>query len=146
MTGLLNLSEAAALAIHTMVLLSGNTGKLITTRQIATTFHASENHLAKVMQQLVRNDLAVSTRGPSGGFRIQKSLEKITLMDIYEAIDGKFNASHCLFHDPVCRASQCILGTLSQDLHQRVYDYFRYTTLEDLRSNPIATRGLTWQS
>ena len=146
MSGFLNLSEAAALAIHTMVLLAGHTAERLTTRQIAREFNASENHLAKVMQQLVKNNLLNSTRGPAGGFQINHALGDITLMDVYEAIDGKFADSPCLFGAPVCSGTHCVLGNLANDLYIRIRDYFRDITLEDLQDNPVATRALGWQT
>lgn len=44
---------------------------------------------AKIMQQLVRNDILFSVMGPTGGFQMEKGkIERIKLCDIVNAIDG----------------------------------------------------------
>lgn len=44
--------------------------------------------LSKILQQLVKRNLLLSMKGPTGGFRLAKSPEDITLIEIIEAIDG----------------------------------------------------------
>ena len=45
-------------------------------------------YLLKILQQLVRAGILNSKRGPHGGFTMGRELDKITLLDIFEAIDG----------------------------------------------------------
>ena len=45
---MLKLTEAALLAMHTMVYLAGNPDRRVSTREIAAEFDASEAHLTKV--------------------------------------------------------------------------------------------------
>ena len=51
---MLKLTEAALLAMHTMVYLAGNPDRRVSTREIAAEFDASEAHLSKVLQRLAR--------------------------------------------------------------------------------------------
>jgi Rrf2 family protein len=44
--------------------------------------------LLKILQQLVRSRILASERGPSGGFRLRRPAEDISLLEIIEAIDG----------------------------------------------------------
>jgi len=44
--------------------------------------------LSKILQQLVRQKILISTKGPNGGFSLHKSPEKITLLSIVKIIDG----------------------------------------------------------
>ena len=52
MSGIIQLSEAASLALHSMVLLAGDPEKSWLIRDIAVEVGASEAHLAKVVQRL----------------------------------------------------------------------------------------------
>lgn len=45
-------------------------------------------YLTKQLQALVRAGLVTSTRGPSGGFRLARSPQEITLLDVVDAIEG----------------------------------------------------------
>jgi len=45
-------------------------------------------YLLKILQQLVRANVLRSKRGPRGGFFLAKPAEKITLLQVIEAVDG----------------------------------------------------------
>jgi Rrf2 family protein len=45
-------------------------------------------YLLKILQQLVRSNVLRSKRGPRGGFSLGRNPQKITLLQIIEAIDG----------------------------------------------------------
>ncbi|MDO8302464.1 MAG: Rrf2 family transcriptional regulator [Sedimentisphaerales bacterium] len=45
-------------------------------------------YLLKILQQLVRASVLRSKRGPRGGFFLAVDAEKITLLQIIEAVDG----------------------------------------------------------
>jgi Rrf2 family protein len=133
MTKILNISDAASLAMHSMVVLASNRERNISTKEIAKVLKASENHLSKVMQRLVKGRLIESKRGPEGGFIISRPLEEITVRDIYESIEGKFDLNTCLFAHPVCGGEGCILGDLLEMIHDKIQDYFTKTTLHDFK-------------
>ena len=46
------------------------------------------NYLLRVMQQLVHANILRSKRGPRGGYSFAKPLNKITMLEIIEAIEG----------------------------------------------------------
>lgn len=45
-------------------------------------------YLLKILQQLVRANVLYSKRGPRGGFSLAKPANKITVLQIIEAVDG----------------------------------------------------------
>ena len=134
MTKLLNISDAASLALHSMVFLASNREKHTSTKEIADVLNASENHLSKVMQRLVKGKLIESKRGPDGGFVITRPLDKISFMEIYESVDGKFDLNTCLFVHSICNGKGCILGCLPEMIHDQVQDYFMKTTLQEFKN------------
>lgn len=134
MANILQISEALALAIHACAIIGGSENKC-SAGQIATLLNASHAHLSKVMRQLVVADLVSSERGPGGGFALAKEAKKITLLDIYQVIEGKFPTSGCLFNKPVCREQCCIIGDFLRDINQRTYHYLASTTLDDILRN-----------
>ncbi len=132
MTQLLKISEAASLALHTMVLLAARPDKQISTREIANTVRASEAHLAKVMQRLTKAGLVISIRGPGGGFMLDRAGNQITLLEVYEAIDGPLGPGTCLIGSQACKGRECIMGNVLDSVGKQVKDYLSGTKLSDL--------------
>ena len=132
MNNVLRISDAASLALHTTVLLAANEDQVLSTRKIAATLQVSQAHLSKVMQRLAKVGLVESTRGPTGGFKLGKPGEQISLLEVYEAIEGGFTASYCLLGTPICKGDKCILGDLLATVNRQVREYLAGTTLSDL--------------
>jgi Rrf2 family protein len=99
------------------------------THGVATALGVSEAHLAKVMQRLTRAGLVNSVRGPKGGFVPAKSASDVTLIEIYEAIEGPFEPKGCLLKKPACNGTDCILGQLLANVNREMHDYLANTTL-----------------
>ena len=132
MSKMLKISEAASLAMHTLVLLATNPDRVMATREVAGVFGVSEAHLSKVLQRLGRMGLVNSTRGPKGGFVLGRPAEDVTLMDVYEAIEGPLEPSVCLMETPSCSAKRCILGDLVHTVNDLVERYLSGTRLSEL--------------
>jgi len=132
MASMLKISEAATLALHSMAFLAANEDKLITIKEFANTFHASEAHLSKVLQRLAKAGLVKSTRGPRGGFSLEKDSRSISLLDVYEIIDGEIEPANCLLGKPLYGASECILGGLLSKIDNQVREYMSEKKLSDL--------------
>jgi Rrf2 family protein len=134
MPGVLKMSEATTLALHTMVYLAEEPNQPASAREMATRFKASEAHLAKVLQRLGKVGLVHSTRGPKGGFTLAKDPDQVTLLEVYEAIEGPLEVTACLFDPPVCNGDVCILGGLAFSVNKQVRDHLANTRLSDLSS------------
>ncbi len=133
MDNILKISEAASLAMHACVYLAANRGeRVLSTKEIANTLGASEHHLSKVLQRLTRAGLVQPIRGPKGGFMLGKTPDETSLLEVYEAIEGSFQASNCLLSTRICMGEKCILGNLLKTLNREVMDYLRNTRLSEL--------------
>lgn len=128
MAELLRMSEATALALHTMVIIAGSE-EPISASPMAQRLCASEAHVFKVLQQLVRSGLLRSKRGPRGGYALARPADEMTLMDVYEVFEGSMRTDGCLFDTTTCGELDCILGGLVEDVRTKVVDYFSSTTL-----------------
>lgn len=127
---MLKMSEAVSLALRAMSLLARQPDRRVSTIEFAEKLQASRDHLAKVLNRLVRSGLLVSSRGPGGGFLLASVPDEIRLVDIYEAIEGEMTAKPCVFAtERSCAEECCILGDLPSRVNQQVLDYFRDNTL-----------------
>jgi Rrf2 family protein len=131
MMRILNISEAASLAFHAVIILAAHSDRLVSTREIASILHGSEAHLAKVLQRLVRAGLVESVRGPAGGFRLKKESSEICLLEVFEVMEGKLSDHQCLLSSPVCGNGSCIFGGMLDSINRQVRDYFTRTRLSE---------------
>ena len=78
-------------------------GVRIPIKEIAKAIDSPEAFTAKILQQLARNQIVDSVKGPSGGFSINKfQLETLKLRDIVSAIDGDHIYNGCGLGLPQC--------------------------------------------
>jgi Rrf2 family protein len=61
---------------------------IILSQDIAKKYNIPLEYLLKILQQLVKANLLRSKRGPRGGFSLGRPLNKITLLQVIEAVDG----------------------------------------------------------
>ena len=130
MSSFLNISEAASIGWHGMIVLADSEGKLRPTSWIAERLQVSGAHLSKVLQRLARAGLVDAVRGPRGGFRLGKPAREITILQIYEAIEGPIRKYTCLLRKPICRGSCCLIGDLLRQTDE-LYGHLATLTLEE---------------
>lgn len=85
-------------ALRAAVYLSENPNHLQTAQQVADATHTPTRYASRVLQLLVEAGLAVSQRGPTGGFGLSRRAADITLLDVVSAVE------------PVDRIPACPLG------------------------------------
>jgi Rrf2 family nitric oxide-sensitive transcriptional repressor len=132
MMGLLNISEAMSIALHTCVWLANGVEGFSSAGRISKTLGFSANHSAKVVQQLVRAGLLETERGPSGGARLAKPASKITLLDIYVATGGSPDFSGCLLKHSVCKGDGCLLGKTLREQNTQLVALLKRTRLDSV--------------
>ena len=127
------MSEAANLAIHAMgYLASVEPTTAVSTSLVAKQLEASEAHLSKVFQRLNKAGLVKSIRGPKGGFILAKAPHRISLLEIYQVIDGVLKNDTCVLGRKKCEYEACVFGTLITDVQKQFKDHFSNTTLADI--------------
>ena len=138
MASFLPMSEATALGLHAATLVAASeieSNGAVRMTEMAETLTASEAHLSKVLQALVKGGLLTSKRGPNGGYRLTRPASEIRLLDVYEAFEGGIRSDGCLFERPVCKRASCILGGLVERVRSEVVEHLRDTTLAEAAGN-----------
>ena len=141
MPGVLRISEATTLALHTLALLAHHGQKRFTSDDMAERLNASSHHVAKVMRRLVRAGLVESLRGPLGGFRLNMQPKDVQLLHVFEVIEGPLSMDGCLLREQVCPGNQCRLGNLLCRLQEQIHTTLARTTLADF-SRDLAHSGM----
>lgn len=130
MSKIFSLSEAASIAIHSMVLIAQSEG-MMNVNKISERTGSSKHHVAKILQRLVKEDYLTSIRGPHGGFELKKSPKEINLLEIYETIEGTLLVTECPMENPICPFDKCILGNVVADMTQKFREYLEGHTLDE---------------
>ncbi|HTW90845.1 MAG TPA: Rrf2 family transcriptional regulator [bacterium] len=131
-SGPFRVTEAANLGLHALAVIAASSEPTTRTREIAARLDASTAHLAKVMVALEHAGLVTGTRGPTGGYRLNRPPRQISLREIYEAVEGPMQARSCLFGEPVCKAGGCALSGYFGKLNRDVIRTLGRTRLTDL--------------
>ncbi|MDP6524023.1 MAG: Rrf2 family transcriptional regulator [Kiritimatiellia bacterium] len=131
-------SLAVSLAFHSMALLADKEGETVTVESMGKTLKVSTDHLSKVLQRLGKSDLVKSVRGPQGGYSFVSDPANISLLDIYECIEGRYTCSECMLHIDGCGSERCIFGDIVGHVNRILADYLSKTTLSDVVSGKSA--------
>lgn len=99
-------------------------------KQIADDQNIPRHFLSKILQQLVRSNLLISMKGPTGGFRLAKAREKIMLIDIIDAIDGLGVFNKCGLGYKQCNDKQtCPIHDDYKKVRKQIENLFGETSL-----------------
>lgn len=131
MAKLFNISEASNIAVHSLALIAASKEPL-NTAVISDMLNLSRNHISKVLQTLAKQNVLTSGRGPRGGFQLSKNPEEISIFEICEMMDGKFEPEHCRRHSGECPFAECVYGDERQKLYDAFKDYYSKRKLSDL--------------
>jgi len=134
--GVVQISQAVSIALHGMGLLA-LCGRRMSIRELSEIMSASETHAAKVFQRLVKAGLVNSSRGPAGGVELALPASKITLFDIYEAIEGSPQSDYCLLQQDNCPFGSCMFGLMLNNINNEFVRYMSSMTLADLAGSEI---------
>ena len=97
----MKLSEGVEWGVHCAVVLAGLApGATLPGKALAEYHGVSESYLLKHLKALTAAELLVSVPGPRGGYRLARPPQRITLLDVVQAIDGTQPAFRCTeIHD-----------------------------------------------
>ena len=136
MSRLVHISEAASLAIHSLALIASSKVRL-NAKKIAEILHVSQNHLAKILQVLAKNEYLESNRGPGGGFILKRDATKISMLEVYQLIEGNVDCQFCGIAYDHCPFIACIFGGKPDKLTNEFVEYLTNTKISELKTKDI---------
>jgi len=117
----------------TVIAKEGEKGQKVGIKDVCKMAQTPESFTAKILQNLVRQGILNSQKGPSGGFYMTKNLSDITLYEIVVAIDGPDVFHKCGLGLPECNAKQpCPLHTKFEIVRDELNAMCKTSTLESL--------------
>jgi Rrf2 family protein len=92
----MNLKSQVEWALHCCAILAGlPEGRHLAAKDLAELHGLPKEYLSKAMQSLSQSGLVSTTLGPQGGYRLARAAEKISFLDIVEAVEGRRNTFAC---------------------------------------------------
>ncbi len=92
----MKLSDGVEQAIHCVGMLSGlSEGGVLSAAALAEFHGVSTSYLLKHLQALSGAGIVATVPGPKGGYRLAKTPDRITLLDIVLAVEGPAPAFRC---------------------------------------------------
>ena len=98
------LSNTCKYAVRALIYLGkySTEGSKIGIKKISSDLMIPTPFLGKILQNLVRQKILVSTKGPNGGFGLGRKIEDISLYDIVRIVDGDDFFNNCLIGMQPC--------------------------------------------
>ena len=130
------LSTACKDAIRAMIYIAKKqkeTDGFISIKEIAENLDLSFYFLSKILQKLVKDGFLESYRGPNGGVKLAKPVDRISLYDIILSIDGDDIFNECILGFHECSDTKpCAVHERWAPERERLYNLFKNTTLGEI--------------
>jgi Rrf2 family protein len=104
----------------------------ITLKDIADRQDISKKYLEQIVAILNKGNFLLANRGFSGGYKLAKSPDKITVGDILKQTEGSLAPVACVSGAPCDRAEGCATLFVWQGLDRVVNEYLDSITVQDI--------------
>ena len=106
----------------------------VSMKEVAKAIDSPEAYTSKILQQLSRNNIIQSEKGPTGGFSIDKTkIKQINLSTIVSAIDGDSIYNECGLGFHQCNESKpCVIHHQYKSIRSDLKTMLENTLLVDL--------------
>jgi Rrf2 family protein len=102
-------------------------------KEVADAQGISQHYLEQIAAQLRRSGFIRSVRGARGGYKLGRPVEKITALEVVEALEGSLAPVICLDDPQSCwQTGNCSTETLWKKVDDAMRGVLLHTTLQDL--------------
>ena len=127
-------TEYALMAAKYMAI--NNSSVFSTAKEISTSYNIPHQLVAKVLQAMAKNDIAVSAKGVNGGFILAKEPAEITLSDIKKAIETNYHIEDCFnkngSDDDCSKFDCCKIKDPLAEIQKKIDKIFFETSLQQI--------------
>ncbi|HVA04712.1 MAG TPA: Rrf2 family transcriptional regulator [Acidimicrobiales bacterium] len=129
----LTLSKRGDYVVRSAICLARAEGQVRKIREVVAEMEVPATFASQILADLVRAGLATSKAGKDGGYRLARSAETISLLEVVEAGEGTLVADRCAMGDGPCRwESVCPLHATWGRASAALREVLASTTLAEL--------------
>lgn len=130
-------------ALRLLIYLKSHEPGTASVGKIARAYGISQNHLAKVAQQLVQHGWVLSTRGRGGGLSLTAAADTVTIGDVVRALETNRSVVECLGNHSTCPIEPaCGLKRAMRQATEAFFATLDQYVLTDLIRSPKRMRTL----
>ena len=127
-----NSSKYAIKAVLFLALHSKEDHKIMV-KDIAKPINVPQAYIAKLLQELVKENIISSTRGPKGGFYLNKENESQPVINILNIIDGENRFTSCMLSLEKCNEDKpCPLHAILSPSRKKILKILNEKTIKEL--------------
>ena len=127
----LELSSEGRYALRALLYLAW-VGERVTADRISVEARIPRRLLARILANLSREGLVESEQGRSGGSRLARPADQISLRDAVEAAEGPFGVTRCIMQERACgTGTPCVLHEAWEMGQQTILQYLENHTLDE---------------
>ena len=123
-----------------------DTGKPISIRELSQIEEISPEFLEQIFFRLRKAGIIKSTRGPGGGFQMEKDPSEVTVKDIFSAVGEEISLTPCTTDEglgpraPCTHEKKCLAHSLWVETSDYINDYFKGITIQDILDKESAKK------
>jgi Rrf2 family protein len=133
------LSRSAEYAVRALSLLALREGdSALHSAEIADELDLPPQFLSKILRRLKATDLVTSQRGRSGGFRLNRAADEISLLAVVQPFQDGLSGVECLLGQANCTDPEsCPLHEPWAEIRRSFHNLLADTTLADVASRAV---------
>lgn len=112
--------------------LHGVDNQRVSLKSIAGHQEISLAYLEQIFSKLKANGLVYGTRGPSGGYRLSRPAQSISIFDIIDAVDEPVDVTRCNGREDCQDGEVCLTHELWTDLSKQISSFLDDIKLGEL--------------
>ncbi len=101
----MKITRATEYAIRCVLYLASCKDKIVSRKEVSYAMEIPDHFLAKIVQQLAKANIIEIQQGRYGGYRLLRSPDKLSLLEVIEAISGEIFLNECVIRPQSCRKS-----------------------------------------
>jgi len=114
---------------------------IVCSREISDTYKIPPEILCKVLQCLAKAQIISSTQGIKGGYKLESTLDEITIGQVIEVIEGPLSITPCDCGD--CeREDTCNIKNPMMEFQDQLQDFIYSIPLSSFKNKPLVTEGV----
>lgn len=108
-------------------------GSRVQVKEISESLDIPQAFLSKILQDLARKGILVSTKGPGGGFQLNCSPEKTNLYSLVKAVEGPMPEGECVLGLILCAdETKCPIHDTWKEIQGAFVERMKATSISDV--------------
>jgi Rrf2 family protein len=127
-------TEYAFMAARHLAL--NNSGHYSTAKEIAENYRIPFQLVAKVLQNFTKSELVTSFQGVKGGYKLNRSPDNISLIEIIKAVESNYQLTECMEQESLennCSHLDCCkIRDPLVEIQRKIDNVFKQTSLKQI--------------